>query len=463
MLYSIRHWPARFAGSERPAYLFMSELIEQDVAQGRLAPGDRLPPLRQLAEYLALDYTTVARGYAEARKRGLVDSHPGSGTYIKGGNPSLSSRGGLSAEMSMNLPPEPRSTRLVARMRESSARIFEKEDIYDLLRYQEFGGTAADRDAGAQWLRRQLPGVKGDDVLVCPGIHSVLVSLISQLVRAGETLCVEALTYPGMKAIATQLGVKLFPLPMDAEGPSAVAFEQACKTLQPKVFYCCPTLQNPTACTFSARRREALADVAQRYNVIIIEDDPYAMLCSQMPEPFAVLAPELTYYVTGFSKCLGAGIRTAYVRAPDALRSKRLAATMRAFTVMSSPVTNALATQWINDGIAEAMLEEVRAESADRQDLARSILGELPYFAHPEGFHLWLELPPDVGAVNFCTRMRDQGVWVVASAAFATDGNPPQAVRLCLGGAMSWSQCSAGLKLLTRELTGTRPQLSATN
>ncbi|GAA4338854.1 hypothetical protein GCM10023144_36360 [Pigmentiphaga soli] len=105
---------------------------------------------------------------------------------------------------------------------------------------------------------------------------------------------------------------------MDADGPSAVAFEEACKVLQPKAFYCNPTLQNPTVSTFSAGRREELADVAQRYNVPIIEDDPYAMLPAQMPEPLALLAPELTYYVTGFSKCLGAGIRTAYVKAPDA-------------------------------------------------------------------------------------------------------------------------------------------------
>jgi DNA-binding transcriptional MocR family regulator len=452
MVHPTHHWTARFAASERPAYLLLPELIEQDMAAGRLSPGDRLPPLRQLAERLDLDYTTVARGYAEARKRGLVDSHPGAGTFVKGGNPSLLSRGGISAEMSMNLPPEPRSPTLLARMRESSARIFERDDYYDLLRYQEFGGTDEDRDAGARWIRRQLPGVTRDDVLVCPGIHSVLVSLISQLVPPGEIMCVESLTYPGVKAIAAQLGIKLFPLPMDADGPSAAAFEEACKVLHPKALYCCPTLQNPTARTFSSGLREELADVAQRYNIAIIEDDPYAMLPVQMPEPLALLAPELTYYVTGFSKCLGAGMRTAYVKAPDVMRRKRLAATMRAFTVMSSPINNALATRWVNDGTAEAMLEAVRAEASDRQDLARNLLQGLPYFADPDGFHLWLEIPAGFAPVEFSARMRDAGVWVVGSAAFSTDGNPPQAVRVCLGGAMTWSQCGAGLKLLASEL-----------
>jgi len=448
MTYSTRHWIGKFAHSERPAYLLLPELIEQDVAQGRLASGERLPPLRQLAEELGLDYTTVARGYAEARKRGLVDSHPGAGTYVKGGNPSLASRGGISAEMSMNLPPEPRSAALLARMRQSAASIFEADDFYGLLRYQEFGGTPQDRDAGARWLRRQLPGVQGEDVLVCPGIHSVLLALVSQLVPPGEHLCVESLTYPGIKAIAAQLGIKLLPLPMDADGPSAEAFEEACKSVRPKAFYCNPTLQNPTALTIPAGRREALADVAQRYNVAIIEDDPYAMLPSQMPEPLTLLAPELSYYITGFSKCLGAGMRTGYVKTPDALRRKRLAATLRAFTVMASPITSALATRWVDDGTAEAMLDAVRAESADRQELAQNLLRGLRYTADPEGFHLWLEVPPEVSPLAFSEHMRSQGVWVVASAAFATDGTPPQAVRVCLGGAMNWSECSAGLKRL---------------
>jgi DNA-binding transcriptional MocR family regulator len=452
MTHSTNHWLARLAASERPAYLQLPDLIAQDVEQGRLAAGDRLPPLRELATLLGLDYTTVARGYAEARKRGLVESLPGAGTYVRGGTPSLTLRGGLSAEMSMNLPPEPRSAALLARMRESSAQIFAKQDLYGLLRYQEFGGTEEDRAAGAQWLRRQLPGIGGSEVLVCPGIHSVLVSLVSQLVPPGEYMCVESLTYPGIKAIATQLGVKLHPLPIDREGPSVEAFEEACKTLHPKVFYCNPTLQNPTTSTFSARRREGLADVALRYNVAIIEDDPYAMLPLRMPEPLALLAPELTYYVTGFSKCLGAGVRIAYVKPPDPQKVKRLAATMRAFTVMSSPVTNALATHWVNDGTAEAVLDAVRADSSDRQDLARKILAGLNYFSEPESFHLWLELPPTVSPVEFSARMCAQGVWVVASAAFSTDGNPPPAVRVCLGGALSWSDCRDGLTLLVKEL-----------
>jgi DNA-binding transcriptional MocR family regulator len=93
-----------------------------------------------------------------------------------------------------------------------------------------------------KWLSPRVPDCRLDQMLVCPGIHSVLTALFSQLARPGELICVESLTYPGVKAIATQLGVQLHALPLDDEGPNGEAFEHACKTLRPKALYCNPTL-----------------------------------------------------------------------------------------------------------------------------------------------------------------------------------------------------------------------------
>ncbi len=267
-------------------------------------------------------------------------------------------------------------------------------------------------------------------------------------------MCVEALGYPGIKAIATQLGVQLHPLPLDDEGPSAVALEQACRSLKPKALIVNPTLCNPTTLTTSSARREALADVALRYALPIIEDHAYAMLPRQMPLPLAMLAPELTYYVTGFSKCLGAGLRTAYVLAPSEGRAQRLAGALRATTVMSCPLTNALATRWVGDGTAEAVLHAIRAESTARPALEAQHLARHGLQSPAEAFHLWLplSLPAGASAADFASELRGRGVGVVASAAFATDGDPPDAVRVCLGGPMSRDDCDAALRLIADTL-----------
>jgi len=164
---------------------------------GRLRPRDRLPGLRDLADELQLNYTTVARAYAEARKRGLLDSRAGSGTFVRGRTATLPLSGGSSVEMTMNMPPEP--AELAARLRDSAARLFSGTDPYRLLRYQDFGGTADDRAAGTKWLKRRFDDCDEDKVLVCPGIHSALVALVSQLARPGGTICLDTLAYPGIK------------------------------------------------------------------------------------------------------------------------------------------------------------------------------------------------------------------------------------------------------------------------
>lgn len=443
-----QHWVKRIDKSDKPAYLMLADLIAEDVRTGRLCARDRLPTLRDLAIDLGLNYTTVARGYGEARKRGLIDSRSGMGTYIRGTSPGFQLRGGSGAEMTMNLPPEPQDAALLHRMHETAARLFGNADLYDLLRYQDFGGTLHDREVGAQWLRQRVPHARPEQVLVCPGIHSVLTALFSQLARPGEMICVESLTYPGVKAIAAQLGIALHALPLDEDGPVADAFEHACKTLHPKALYCNPTLLNPTTTTVTRCRREALADVALRYAIPIIEDDAYAMLPRQVPPALASLAPELTYYISGFSKCFGAGLRSAYVSAPGDRQSQRLAGAMRATTVMASPVTNALTTCWVQDGTVQAMLEAIRAESAARQALAAHYLVPHGLLAQPEGFHLWLPLADGWSPVEFASYLRTQGVGVVASAAFSTDGDPPDAVRICLGGPITQSECERALRLI---------------
>jgi len=436
------HWLKQLKTVDKPAYLLIADLIAEGVHNGQLVARDRLPPLRDLAVELELNYTTVARAYAEARKRGLIDSHAGMGTFVRGRTPARS------AEMTMNLPPEIEDPLLLGKLRESAAAVLSGSDIHALLRYQDFGGTPADRAAGALWLRQRLPACRAELTMVCPGIQSALVALLSQLARPGELICVESLSYPGIKAIAAQLGVRLHALPLDDEGPDADAFEEACKTLAPKALYCNPTILNPTTLTVSQKRREALVDVALRFAVPIIEDDAYAMLLRQMPAPLAVLAPALTYYVTGFAKCLGAGLRAAYIHAPGLRHAERVAGALRATTVMASPITNRLATQWINDGTAGAMAQAIRKESMARQEIAARRLAGYAYQAQPEGFHLWLPLPNETNVPDFAAHMRAQGVGVVSSAAFSTDGDPPPAVRVSLGGPINRDQCDAALHLL---------------
>ncbi len=78
------NWTPDLARSDKPRYLAIADLIAEDIRAGRLSVGDRLPPQRKLATRLDVDFTTVARGYVEAQKRGLVESRVGQGTFVRG-------------------------------------------------------------------------------------------------------------------------------------------------------------------------------------------------------------------------------------------------------------------------------------------------------------------------------------------------------------------------------------------
>jgi DNA-binding transcriptional MocR family regulator len=428
----------------RPAYLLIADIIADGINSGEFQPRDRLPPLRDLAALLAINYTTATRGYAEARRRGLIDSRPGMGSFIRGKVPSVPLNGGSSYEMTMNSPIEP-GEELAQAIAAGAINLFTQKNILALLRYQDFGGLADDKAMAKVWLEKQLPPVSIDEILVTPGIHSALVGLLTLLCRHGGSVCVSDLIYPGLKAIASQLNITLQSLPCDEDGPLPRAFEHQCQTGNIRALYVNPTIQNPTTLTLPLRRREALADVALRYSIPVIEDEAYAALATQHIASFSELIPELTWYLTGMSKCFGPGLRTAFVKGPGKRNTQLLA-----LNVMASPLTNALAAQWIQEGTADRVLQSVRAESTIRQKIAANILKEFSYRATPEGFHLWLLLPRHFNwnPAEMAVQLRDLGVSAVSSAAFCTDNNPPDAIRICLGGAWSREVCTENLHTL---------------
>jgi DNA-binding transcriptional MocR family regulator len=428
-------WIPKLKKGQGPVYKLIADAIGADIAIGRLVAEQRLPAQRALADALGIDFTTVARAYTEAQKRGLVDSTVGRGTFVCGRRALAIPRavaGRPNVDLSMNMPPEPSSPELLELMRSGLSAI--GGDMAGLLRYQDFGGSALDREAGALWLRRRGLDVEPERLLVVPGAQAALLAILSTIAPPGSVVCCESLTYPGLRALAGLLNLKLVGLPMDGEGIDALAFAAACAQYAPQALYCNPTLLNPTTLTMSAQRRQALVQVARNYGVPIIEDDAYGFLPRSGPPAIAAIGPDVTWYVAGLAKCIGAGLRLAYVAAPDAGASSRLAAAVRATAVMASPFTAALATRWVRDGTADLALNAIRKESMARQRLAARILPADSYASAPEAFHLWIKLPEQWDRLALTAHLRATGIGVVPSDAFAVDGPPPQAIRVCIGG-----------------------------
>ena len=451
----VKDWVPLLGDSGKPRYLQIADAIGAAIRAGDLAPGDRLLPQRRLAERLGIDFTTVSRAYAEAAARNLVESHVGRGTFVRAAAPSPGApdpRRRRDEDLSMNMPPEPQDRELLERMGDGLRAV--SADLSALLRYQSATGSERDKSAALAWLagRGMVPAL--DRVAITPGAHAAMTAILSVLARPGDALLCEAITYPGLRAIAARLNLRLVGVPMDGNGILPEALDELFRRHAPKALYLNPVLHNPTTLTIPSARRAQIAAVLIRHRLPLIEDDAYGFVPAAPPPPLATLAPELTWHVGGLSKCIGAGLRLAYVVAPDARCALALGQALRAISVMPSPICAALATRWIEDGTADRIRHFLRTESAVRQKIAAEIFSGFAFRSDPEAFNIWLALPEGSSRAELMGRMAGRHVGLMPSDAFTVAGKAGEHVRVCLGGATSRGELQASLLFMADALSG---------
>lgn len=450
-------WVPDLAARPGPRYLAIVEALSGDVASGLLKPGSRMPTHRDLADRLGVTVGTVSRAYAEAARRGLVSGEVGRGTFVRARGlpaaPEPKAAGLL--DLSQNHPP-PEGREFRAALESGLLALARRADLGPLLDYPADGGNPADREAGASWIERTgLPALPGR-VLVCAGSQHGITTVLATLLSPGDLLLTEALTYPGLKAVAGLLHLRLQGLPMDADGLRPDAFEDACHGGAARALYTIPTIQNPTASVMPEERRREIAAIARAHGMPVVEDDIHALLPAERPRPLATFAPELSYYLMSTSKTLVPGLRIGFVLAPEGMVG-RLAASLRASAWAAAPLMAALASHWIRDGTADAVVAERRREAAARQALLRERLAEAEYDTHPFGYYAWLRLPEPWRADGFAAEMRARGVLVSPPEAFVVGRAPvPHAVRLCLGAPRTREMLARGLGAVAEALRGGR-------
>jgi DNA-binding transcriptional MocR family regulator len=445
-------WLPRLAGNKGPRFLQIADALQAAVADGSLKPGDRLPPQRRLAAQLDVDLTTITRAYDEARRRNLLEGRGARGTYVAAPKAELTSI----LDLSMNTPPPPDGVDFDDMLKQGLSQVLMRADNELLMTYHLGGGSDADRKAGATWLAPMFGQLDSRQLVVCPGAQAAIAALILALTAPGDAILAEPTTYPGLRAAATQFGRRLIAVEADRHGMLPGMLEEACRRHKPGLVYLNPTLQNPTAITMPERRRKELAGIAKRCNVRIVEDDPYWLLADAPPPPIASFAPEQVVYISTLSKCLTPGLRVAFVLVRDPDERERFLVALRSFALMAAPLTAALATQWILDGSAGALMAGVCKEARLRHRIARDILAGR-YGGAGDGLHVWLELPAYWNSSQLARAADSEGIAVTPAEAFATGSGSVNAIRISLGSIKDRGRLQAGLQRLSH-LLARRPE-----
>lgn len=435
-----------------PRYLRIAEAIGRAIERRTLLPGARLPTHRDLAHQLRVSVHTVSQAYAEAERRGLIVGETGRGTFVR--------LGAGDSESAFILDRRHEDLIDLSTMRAVTGPIHGEHlhaafsglaasaDYPFMTACRPIAGLDAHRRAGSAWLRRRGLAAAPERVLVCNGAAHALMVTLAMLTRPGDLVVTEALVDHGFIGLASVLKFRLQGLPLDGEGILPEAFEAACATGAVKVLCATPTFSNPTTASMGDRRRRRIAAIARRHGVAIIEDDVFGLLDAHAPAPLSSHLPERSYYITSFTKVLMAGLRVGYLYAPEATIA-RLTAQLRATSWMATPLTAEMATRWIDDGTADALLAWQREQIAAFQAAARAVLADFEVAAPPGCPFLWLRLPAQWRAEAFVAEARAQNVAVTPAEPFVVGrAADPHCVRICLGGARSLGQVNRAAEVL---------------
>ncbi len=440
----------------RPAYLSLAEQFVRAIEDGRLAPGERLPTHRRLADELDLSVQTVSRAYEELIRRGLVAGEIGRGSFVLARRsepepPYLPERLGEVIDLSILKPVcEPMHLEM---LKQALAWLADALPSSAALSFRPNVVFPRHRAVGVEWLKLCGLDVAPQNISLTNGATAGMTVALLSVAPPGSTVATEAIGHHTLVPLSTYLGFSLRGLPIDDDGLVPDALDAACREAGVRALFIQPSVINPTATLMSARRREAIVAVARRHDIAIIENDVLGPLVDSRPPPIAALAPERTLYVTSFTKIVVPGLRIGYLAAPDrfvaAVANRHLVSNW-----MATPMVAEIASHWVADGTAAELVDWQRAALHRRHVIAAELLAGLAYRSHPESLHVWLPLPGARTEDGFVSQARLQGVAIAPGASFRTSDAPWEpAVRISLGSTTE-EELRAGLGTVARLLQG---------
>ncbi|WP_030565198.1 aminotransferase-like domain-containing protein [Streptomyces aureocirculatus] len=329
------------------------------------------------------------------------------------------------------------------------------------MQYSTTEGEPALRTALAERYTTRSLATGADDLLVTTGSQQGLSLLATALVEPGDTVLVENPCYLAALQVFAFAGARVVAVPGDDDGVDPDALDALVAEHRPKLFYTVPTFQNPTGRTMPGDRRAAVAAVAARRGVWIIEDDPYGELRFEGERvPWIASyagAEDRTVVLGSFSKVMAPGMRLGWLRAPGALR--RACAIAKQAADLHTPTVNQLAAaRYLADHDLDAHVARVAGVYRERRDAMLAGAGDaLPAgssWNRPEGgMFLWVRLPSGYDATALLPGVVAHNVAYVPGAPFFAGEPEPEALRLCFV-TQTPDEIAEGLRRLRLGLAG---------
>src|SRR3954454_5664281 len=322
----------------------------------------------------------------------------------------------------------------VDELRAAADRAFQS-DPQGTFSYGTSGGYVALRD----WIAA-YHGIEREQVVATNGSMQADAFLFELLIQPGDTVVVEAPTYDRTLLSLRSLGADVLAIPLEEDGIDVDALAEALESgARPKLAHIIPNFQNPAGYTLSLEKRRRLLELAEHYDFVIFEDDPYVELRfegERLPTMLSLDATEHVVYASSFSKTVCPGIRVGYLAGPTATIAA-IEKTATGTYISPNMVAQSIVAEFCRSGAIDNSIETVKAALQERRDtLAEALERELPdaQFTPPEGgYFMWVELPEGTDVDALAAAAQERGVVFVKGTDFLIEGGQ-NTLRLAYSG-----------------------------
>lgn len=382
---------------KRPYYLTLANALEADIVSGKLAPGTKLPPQRELADCLDLNFTTVTRAYNLCRERALIYGITGRGTFVSQlyGKPAIP--GGTHFEELIELGLLKGFDRIKAPIIEASANVLKKGYIEELYSYTEIAGHLHQRAAGAHWMKRMNVHTDSEHTAIFSGAQNIISTALLSLFKIGDKIAIDEFTYSNLIGTAHLSHIKLIPVKGDHNGMLPEELAALCRRMEINGIFLMPNCANPTTCTIPEKRKDELAGIIAEHQLILLEDDNTGIpqFSGESYRSMYSRLPEQTIYICNSTMALCNGLRVAFAAFPEKFRIPLLNALFH-LNIKTSSLDAEIVTELILSGKAAKILEQKAELARERNQIFDRFFPEAIQPGTPSAFFRWLPLP-DLG------------------------------------------------------------------
>ncbi|MEU4428016.1 PLP-dependent aminotransferase family protein, partial [Actinoplanes sp. NPDC024001] len=288
------------------------------------------------------------------------------------------------------------------------------------------------------WFAREAGGgLRADDLVICPGGQPALASALRALASPGDTLLVESPTYLGALAAGHAAGLRVVPVPADADGVRPDQLAAAFARTGARLFYCQPLYANPTGATLAAHRRAEVAAIVRAAGAFLVEDD-YARdlaIDGEAPPPLAAADPDgHVVYLRSMTKSTAPGLRVAAIGARGPAGARLRSARLLDDFFVAGPIQQAT-LEFVTSPAWGRHRRVLRAALRSRRDallaaLARHLPDLVPPTVPRGGLHLWVRLPDGTDEIAVTTAAAAAGVIVFPGRPWYAAEPPAPHLRL---------------------------------